>query len=165
MSYQPKQKIDEHQHQSDLFFWVDLHLNTYPELRYFHAIPNGAKLPYTRRQDGVRFSRQAVYLKQEGLRKGVPDTCLPVPRGGYYGLYIEMKTEKGKLTDEQTDYLTFLNHQGYLACFCRGAQAAIVVLEWYLNLPNTRIEQILPSQVPAEAVIPKPAQSDYINLR
>jgi hypothetical protein len=160
-----KPKIDEHQHQSDLFQWVDLQMNAYPELRFFHAIPNGAKLPYTRRQDGTRFSRQAVYLKREGLRSGVPDTCLPVPRGSYNGLYIEMKTEKGKPTEEQLAFLTFLNSQGYFACLCHGFQAAITVLEWYLNLPKPA-HAPPSSQVPAEAVIPQPpAQPDTMDLR
>jgi hypothetical protein len=162
---QRKLKIDEHQHQSDLFDWVNLHMNTYPELRYFHAIPNGAKLPYSRREDGTRFSRQANFLKREGLRSGVPDTCLPVPRATYHGLYIEMKAEKGKPTEEQVAFLTFLNNQGYFACVCHGSQAAIIVLEWYLSLPKSIF--FPPSfQVPAEAVIPQPpAQPDIIDLR
>jgi hypothetical protein len=159
-----KPRIDEHQHQSDLFTWVDLNMNRYPELRFFHAIPNGAKLPYTRRADGTRFSRQAVFLKREGLRSGVPDTCLPVARYVYHGLYIEMKAEDGKPTEEQVAFLNFLNEQGFLACLCYGSQAAITVLEWYLDLPRY-LKPDIHINTPAEAVIPDPpAKPDYIDL-
>ena len=54
----------------------------------FH-IPNG----------GYRNAREAANLKRQGVKAGVPDLCIPVAKGGYHGLYIEMKTKKGKLSE------------------------------------------------------------------
>ena len=52
-----------------------------PELRLLHAIPNGGK----------RLKSEAARLQAMGVKPGVPDLCLPVPRGKYHGLYIELK--------------------------------------------------------------------------
>lgn len=84
--------LNEHEHQSLLVSWVLSSTGKYPELHWFHAIPNGAKLPYTKTSSGKRFSKEAARLKAEGLRSGIPDTCLPVPCGGFHDLYIEIKT-------------------------------------------------------------------------
>ena len=74
------------------------------------------------------------HLKQQGVKPGVPDLCLPVPRGQYHGLYIEMKTESGHTSDEQEWWGERLQAQGYVWRVCHGWQAAVAVLEWYLQL-------------------------------
>lgn len=127
--------MDEHSHQVLLFEWANLQLAKYPELAFFHAIPNGAKLPYKRDNKGQRYSNQSRRLIAEGLTRGVPDTCLPAPRGKYHGLYLELKSEKGTPTPEQKKFIQFLNSHGYFACFAYGFDSAREVLEWYLNLP------------------------------
>ena len=71
-----------------------------------------------------------------GVKKGVPDLCLPVARGKYHALYIEMKTEKGRTTKEQEWWLEALREAGSCACLCRGWEAAAQVLTWYLSLPE-----------------------------
>mgnify|MGYP004433785991 CR=1 FL=1 len=38
-----------------------------------------------------RDARTAANLKRQGVKAGVPDLHLPVARGGYNGLYIELK--------------------------------------------------------------------------
>ncbi len=40
----------------------------------------------------------------EGLRKGVLDLHLPVPRGDFTSLWLEMKYGTGKLTKEQKEF-------------------------------------------------------------
>lgn len=93
----------------------------WPELRLFHAIPNG----------GHRARRTAARLKAEGVRAGVPDYCLPVARGGFHGLYIELKTNAGRLSPEQHQWMVALTSEGYLAVMCRGwAQAWNVVRDY-----------------------------------
>ena len=77
---------------------------------------------------------EAKHLKQQGVKSGVPDLCLPVPRGQYHGLYIEMKTESGHTSDEQEWWGERLQAQGYVWRVCHGWQAAVAVLEWYLQL-------------------------------
>jgi len=129
--------IDEHAEQSLLFEWAVIIQDTYPELKYLHAIPSGAKLPYHHDSNGKRVSIQGARLKREGLKRGIPDICLPVPRGNWHGLYIELKRSNGgRLTPEQLDCIIFLNGQGYFACICNGFENAKAVIEWYINQPK-----------------------------
>ena len=93
----------EHQLQCALFEHAELHRKTYPELEWLHAVPNG----------GFRNPRTAGRMKAEGVKTGIPDVCLPVARGGYHGLYIEMKTPEGLTTPLQNRCIRFLRRQGY----------------------------------------------------
>lgn len=73
-----------------------------------------------------------------GVKKGVPDLCLPVPRGKYHGLYIELKTETGRTSEAQEWWGEQLLGQGYFWEVCHGWQSAVKVLEWYLDLKEGR---------------------------
>ena len=59
----------EHDQQVLLFRWA----SHYRELDCMYAIPNG----------GHRDVRVAARLKAEGVKAGVPDICLPIPRDGH----------------------------------------------------------------------------------
>lgn len=98
----------------------------YPELKYLYHIPN-------ERSD----KRQAAILKKMGVKRGVPDLCLPVPRGKYHGLYIEMKrADGGTVSDDQSWWNEQLLSLGYASVFCSGWESGKEALLWYLNLPN-----------------------------
>ncbi len=125
----------EHDEQSRIIEWARNFEALYPELRLLFAIPNGAKLPYNRDQRGRRYSPQAQKLKAEGLRAGVPDLCLPVPRDGFHGMFIEMKVGKNKPSDEQVKFLDTLAEQGYYAAVCWGAEEVIREIREYLEIP------------------------------
>ena len=88
----------------------------------FH-IPNG----------GARDARTGAQLKRQGVKRGVPDLCVPVARGGYHGLYIEMKTRTGRLSSEQETWLRRLQSEGYRAVVCRGAGQAINEIDDYMK--------------------------------
>lgn len=83
---------------------------------------------------GKRDSGTAVKFKKQGVKAGVPDICLALPKGKYHGLYIELKAVGGTLSDAQCEYLRWLKKNGYCATVCIGAQRAIAVIEEYLNL-------------------------------
>lgn len=119
-------RTSEHVEQSNVVTWAKLHEYLWPELRYLYAIPNGA----------MTSARQTQWFKEEGLKKGAPDLCLPVPRGKYAGLYLEMKTQHGDASPEQMEWLDFLNNQGYMAALAYGYDQAIETLTHYLNLPK-----------------------------
>ena len=71
--------------------------------------------------------------KTEGSRNaGVPDLCLPVARGQYHGLYIELKRQRGgRTSDHQSEWLDALSAQGYKAALCYGwEQAAGTIIEY-----------------------------------
>lgn len=116
--------MTEAQHQMQIFKWsVQSSVRAiYPELKLLYHIPNGGK------RDPI----EARHLKAQGVKKGVPDLHLPVARGNYHGLYIELKTEKGKATPEQKWWLNELSAQGYFCSICKGYQEAIKCLESYL---------------------------------
>ena len=101
----------ENQEQAALFEWAEAASGKYPELRLLHAIANGGK------RDG----RTAAVLQWTGVKPGVPDLCLPVARGGFHGLYIELKRLKGgALSINQKAWLGLLAREGYKAVMCRG---------------------------------------------
>jgi hypothetical protein len=114
----------------------------YPELGLLYAIPNAAR----------RGPALASWMKAEGLRAGVPDLCLPVPRLGYHGLYIEMKREGGNgPTKDQRCFLRCLGDQGYLAVCCWGADQAKRLLLRYVRGEALEIEDAPKSKKPRDA--------------
>lgn len=107
-----------------LFRWADLAAGKHPELRMLYHIPNeGKRSPVT----GAR-------MRAEGLRRGVPDICLPVPRHPFHGLYIELKRRYGsKTTEEQRGWIEALNRCGYRAVVCKGWDEAREEILRYLG--------------------------------
>lgn len=83
--------MSEHDEQVKLFQWAAHRLGVYPELALMFAIPNA----------GERRGSQGGWMVAEGLKRGVPDVCLPVARGGYHGLFLELKHGRNKATVEQ----------------------------------------------------------------
>lgn len=112
-------KLSEADEQTMLFNWAAY----IPELKWMHHIPNG----------GSRNPVEAKNLKRQGTKRGVPDVFLPLPKGNYHGLYIEMKAGKNKLTDKQREFLDYANKNGYSAHVCYGHREAIKVIENYLE--------------------------------
>jgi hypothetical protein len=109
--------------QQALVQWARLHTGKYPELAYLYAIPNGAN---TTRENKKR-------LMREGLHPGVVDLHLPVPRGRFHGLWIEMKATKGRLTKEQQDWLDSMLLLGHEAIVVRDWFTGSKIIEDYLN--------------------------------
>lgn len=73
-------------------------------------------------------------MKSEGMRPGFPDLGLPVARGGFNGLYMEMKRKGGpNPRDEQEAWLRALGAEGYYACCCKGRGAAQDTLLKYVR--------------------------------
>jgi hypothetical protein len=115
--------MNEHDEQKALMQWAAWHEGQCPALALLFAIPNGGK------RDPVT----AVRLQREGVKPGVPDLCLPVPRQGWHGLFIELKAGKNKPTDKQLDWLERLSEQGYLAVVCWGYDEATATIKDYLG--------------------------------
>ncbi len=77
--------------------------------------------------------------------KGYPDLFIALPRGGYSGLFIEIKSDKanpfkkdGTLkanehTERQAEILATLNDIGYVAVFSTGIEQTIKIIEGYIN--------------------------------
>jgi hypothetical protein len=121
--------VSEHTEQAKVINWCFDNLRRYPFLDLIFAIPNGATLAGGKAGRG----RQMNKLKAEGLRPGVSDLFLPVARKNKHGIFIEMKTTKGQPTENQLQFMAGVEKEGYLTAVCKGADAAIDLLEWYLE--------------------------------
>ena len=75
--------MTEAQHQAMVMKWSQQPeiRSRWPELALLYHIPNG----------GTRDAIEGRHLKQQGVKRGVPDLCLPVARENYHALYIELK--------------------------------------------------------------------------
>lgn len=116
------EKLSEHHEQVRLVAWFD---QNYPaHAGRLIAIPNG----------GARNIVVATKLKTEGVRAGVPDLFLPIPVGGKHGLWVELKkSQGGRVSDKQKDWLDYLLAMGYDAQVCHGADAAAKTIKNYLE--------------------------------
>ena len=112
----------EHKHQAALFRWAEIQNKRTPELSLLFAIPNG----------GLRSKATAAKLKAEGVKAGVPDICLPVAKGEYHGLFIELKAGRNKPTPTQVQWHARLSYEGYRVTVCWGWKAAREAIEEYL---------------------------------
>lgn len=115
--------ISEDVIQAQVVTWAKRQVKVYPELARLFHIPNG----------GQRNVVVAAKLQGQGVKPGVPDLCLPVPRFGCPGLWIEMKTQDGRVSAPQKDWIAFLRSAGYRVEVCRSFDEARDVLLSYLN--------------------------------
>lgn len=116
-------ELSEFQHQAKLIKWADemAASGLRPELDLLFAIPNGMWTT----------PAQAGKAKASGLRSGVPDLCLPVSRAGWHALWIEMKSERGRESQEQKRWHDRLVDEGSLVVVCFShAQAAQTLVEY-----------------------------------
>ena len=114
----------EHKIQEALFETAAYKEGERPALKLLYAVPNGQ---YRRGQ-----------RMEPGLKSGVPDVALPVPRPGtdgrlYHGLYLELKREGGRVRPEQRTWLERLRAAGYAARVVYGYEEAWTTLIDYLD--------------------------------
>lgn len=110
--------MTEAQEQRAVVEWCDR-----ARIPVFH-IPNG----------GYRHPAEARNLRLQGVRAGVPDLFVPIARGGYHGLFVEMKRKDGGSTTlRQRIWLARLAEEGYRAAVCHGAEEAIGLIREYAD--------------------------------
>ena len=109
----------ESAHQRAVIDWARRH----PLARRMYAVPNGGK----------RSAFEAARLKGEGVRAGVPDLCLNLPRGGAHGLFVEMKAPGGRESPEQKLVMEELVEEGYCVIVAHDALLAIEAIRAYLD--------------------------------
>jgi hypothetical protein len=97
-------------------------------VRAFHpdvlicSIPNGANT--------TSFNR--VKLTHEGLLSGMPDLFIAEAKHGFNGMFLEMKTTKGKESNMQKKIRKQLNDKGYLVYVANSHLMAIDLINQYL---------------------------------
>lgn len=111
--------MNETNEQKQLIQWT----RTDPRYQYLFHIPN----------ESVGGTGWLVRNRQMGVKSGVPDLFYPVPLHGFHGMFIEMKTDKGRLSPSQTRWIEALTGLGYKCVVAHGWEEARDALEEYLN--------------------------------
>jgi hypothetical protein len=103
--------------------------------------------------EGKRSLQEGRALKRSGLSSGYPDLSLSEARGGYFGLFIEVK-QKREYTDSekksktwlaQSEWLTHLANEHYFSIRIFGWEHGKEIIEMYMSWPRTLFT---PFQVP-----------------
>ncbi len=118
--------MSEHTEQCALFQWAKVMEPRHPQLALMFAIPNGGK------------RKSGWWEKAEGLKSGVPDIFLAVPRQfitySLSGLFIEMKFGKNKTSKKQKGWIDALIDEGYAVEVCYSFEEAKQAIIGYLGL-------------------------------
>jgi hypothetical protein len=111
---------EEHQLQVSIHQWIIRNRERVPALFAFFAVPNGE----------LRAKSVGARLKLEGVKAGVPDLCIACPSkdGRKHGLFVELKTSKGKVSPEQKEWILRLNLAGYRADVVRSLDEFVEVV-------------------------------------
>lgn len=116
--------------------WVHWKSNSEPLYSYMHHIVNEGKRSYT----------TSKLLKRAGMKSGLPDYNLPLPTARYAGLYIEFKTETGKLSSHQISWIMKLRAVGHLVIVARTLSDAQYITEEHIAQSKTYQESYAKSR-------------------
>lgn len=121
----------EFQEQCALFTWArnPAVQRQYPALALMSASLNGVKLS----------KAQAGKAKAAGMLAGEHDVRLPVARGRWIGLSLEMKAGDNRPTKAQLDYGEALEAEGWRVVYAWSWTEARDAIEEYLDLPRPQI--------------------------
>lgn len=111
----------EHAMQSTVFERCKMIAALYPEYWLVFPVPN----------DMVRPDQRMT----AGLKAGVPDIFWPIARGGYHGMFIELKVGRNPLSAEQRQWIDRLEPEGFYCVVIRNdPEAVIAEMEAYRKL-------------------------------
>lgn len=100
--------MNEHRLQTSCVAWYRYR---FPKMRHnLFAIPNG----------GRRDRLTGAKLKEEGVLAGVADLILLKSNRFYGALLIEMKTSKGRQSENQKQWQSLITKDGYKYVICRN---------------------------------------------
>lgn len=113
---------------------VQIAWNEYPETRgLYYSIPN-------ENSRGDSNAITGAIRKSYGIVAGVADTYLAMARGGYFGLYIEFKSEVGRQRKEQVEFQQRVESQGYKYVVVRSVEEWRKEWDEYLAMMPTKRE-------------------------
>ena len=112
--------LTEQQEQEAVIQWAQASIARLPGLELLFHVPN----------------ENAHHKVRQGVAAGVPDLCLPIARGGWHGLWIELKRadHSNGPSPAQRAWLERLIAEGYRCAVCYGANEAIDSIERYLEM-------------------------------
>lgn len=128
----------ESREQTYFFNWINAHFPEHARNLVF-AIPNGGSRAaiQLRQPDGSfkRVSLEGKRLKMEGVKAGVPDVFISVPRGTYHGFYLEFKKPSvNKLSHEQALFFDSATRNGYRCLMVNNYMEARKAILEYFNV-------------------------------
>jgi len=108
--------------QSEFFNKMKLFFPRLPDKLIF-AVPNG----------GSRHKIEAANMKRQGIKAGVADVILLIPKNGFASLCLEFKTDTGKQSDEQKEFQRQAESCGSKYVIVRSVAEAIQETKEYLK--------------------------------
>ena len=104
----------------------------YPEIRYCASL-------------GGQYQKhisQRAKAQSTGYVRGFPDLQICEARGGYFGLFIEIKLDKRcYASGYQKDWLNDLNNRGYLGVVAKGYNSVISTIDQYFEQEQTKTRE------------------------
>lgn len=123
-----KVNLDGHSRlQAGCVKWFRYQYSEYKDLLF--AIPNG--LPIFDKELRVKIYNR---LNREGLKAGVPDLFLAVPKGVYHGAFIEIKYDSDRLRKVQADMIRELESENYKCIIVRSLEEFIDEINEYMRI-------------------------------
>ena len=103
----------------------------YPKVRYCASL-GGQFIP-------KHLTKTLKKKARSGYVSGFPDLQITEARGGYHGLFIELKFDKQCYPSQvQKDWLKDLEERGYKAVCCKGYTETIETINKYLQQDETK---------------------------
>lgn len=79
-------------------------------------------------------AQQGALLKRMGVMPGASDIFIPRSNGTLHGLFIELKTKSGKVSDNQNIFIEKMIFEDYGAMIAYGAEEAILIIKSFYRL-------------------------------
>ena len=121
-TFQVKDTRKEADIQAEFFEKFKLFFPKLPDKLIF-AVPNG----------GSRHKAEAANMKRQGIKAGVADVILLIPKKGFGSLCIEFKTQSGQQSPEQKIFQQEAEKHGNKYVIVRSVAEAIETVKWYLS--------------------------------
>ena len=122
-----QQPLRRQTHEEDLhrvcIDWARLQEGRYPALRWLVHCPNGGK----------RSKAEAGRLKSMGVKAGYPDLVINRSSGIWTGFAVELKSDTGRVSQDQQDWLEMFLDEGYLVVVIRSLDVFIEAALLYLK--------------------------------
>lgn len=130
----PNSELSEDNHQIIVMDWARYQAKErgIEALAFLYHTPNG----------GGRTKSEGGRMKLLGTKKGVPDLFLPVPSASAHGLWIEMKTGGGVISNEQNEFGEFVKKHGYEWIVAWSWKEAVSALSSYLGIRDEDIQRM-----------------------
>lgn len=113
---------EEARMQTEFFKQVSIIFPNLPD-RLLFAVPNG----------GSRHRMEAFNMKLQGVKRGVADVILLIPKNGFSSLCLEFKTANGKQSCEQKEFQQQAENNKSKYVIARSAMQGIEELKKYLT--------------------------------